>query len=178
MPAGAACTLPPQRLGAACPFSILHRTLPMDINRNAPAVAAAESLIHAPLDLVWSVQTDIAGWSRWNPAVTRAELQGPFAPGTAFRWKAGGAPIVSTIEEIIPKRRIVWTGRSLSIRAVHVWTFEEERGGVLTRTEESLEGPLVRLFVWPMRRMLASSVEQGLRALKAECERRAAERAP
>ena len=148
----------------------------MDINRNAPAVASAEVLIHAPLDLVWSVQTDVDSWSRWNPAVARAELQGPFAPGTRFRWKAGGAPIVSKIHEIIPVRRLVWTGRSLSVRAVHVWTFEEQGDGVLARTEESFEGPLVRLVAGPMRRVLATSVEQGLQALRVECERRVAER--
>lgn len=57
----------------------------MDINRNAPATAATESLIHAPLDLVWSVLTDIAGWSRWNPDVAHARLQGPLASGNEFR---------------------------------------------------------------------------------------------
>ena len=57
--------------------------------------------------------------------VASADLRGPLAPGTEFRWKSGGSSIVSILQEIEPKRRIAWTGRTLGIRAVHVWTFTE-----------------------------------------------------
>jgi hypothetical protein len=144
----------------------------MDVNRDAPAVASAQALIHAPLDLVWSVQTNIGEWSRWNPEVRRVDVCGPLAPGTEFRWKTGGSSIVSTLEEVEAKRRIAWTGRTLGIRAAHVWTFTEQDGGVLVRTEESFDGLLVRLFATPMRRMLASTLEKGVNALRIECERR------
>lgn len=145
----------------------------MDINPSAPATASAEAFIHAPADLVWSILTGFAGWPRWNPAVTRVQIDGPPKPGTTFRWAAGGAPIVSTIQEVVPEQRLVWTGRMLSIRAVHVWTFEPESDGVRVRTAESFEGLLVRLLASPMQRMLAASLEQGLAALKAEAERQA-----
>ncbi|MGD0873100.1 MAG: SRPBCC family protein [Bryobacteraceae bacterium] len=144
----------------------------MDSNRDAPAAAASEALIAAPLNLVWSVQTNIGEWNRWNPEVSYVDLRGPLALGTEFRWKSGGTSIVSTIREIEPERRIAWTGRTLGIRAVHVWTFAEQQGGVLVRTEESFDGLVVRLFAGPMRRMLASSLEKGLHALRTECERR------
>jgi len=149
----------------------------MEINRNAPAVASAESLIQASPDVIWSVLTDIEGWPGWNPDVERAELAGPLAPGSVFRWKAGGAPVVSTIQEVVPRRRLVWTGRSLSIRAIHVWDLEERSDGVKARSEESFDGLLVRLLRSPMQRMLSSSVKRGMEATQAECERRAAERA-
>jgi hypothetical protein len=42
----------------------------MDINRNAPAVASAETLIQAPLDVVWAVLSTLTDWSTWNPDVT------------------------------------------------------------------------------------------------------------
>ena len=144
----------------------------MDINRDAPAIAVAEACIAAPLDVVWSVQTNIAEWTQWNPEVRFVDLRGPLAPGTEFRWKSGGSSILSTLQEIEPKRRIAWTGRTLGIRAAHVWTFTENEGGVLVRTEESFDGLIVRLFAGPMRRMLASSLEKSLNALKTECERR------
>lgn len=144
----------------------------MDINRNAPAIALAEAFILAPLDLVWSVHTNIGEWSRWNPEVQYVDIRGPLAPGTEFRWKSGGASIVSTLQELEPKRRVAWTGRTLGIRAAHVWTFTAQEGGVLVRTEESFDGLVVRLFAAPMRRMLASSLEKGLGALRTECERR------
>jgi hypothetical protein len=145
---------------------------PLDINHQAPAIAAAEALILAPLDVVWSVQTKIDEWSRWNPDVSRVDLRGPLRAGTEFHWKAGGAPISSVLQEVKPKGRVTWTGRTLGIRAVHVWTNQETDNGVLVRTEESFDGLLVRLLAGPLRRMLASSLEKGVQALKAECERR------
>lgn len=143
----------------------------MDINRRAPAVASAEILVRAPLDIVWSVQTNIGEWSRWNPEVEYVDMEGPLAPGTGFRWKAGGAAISSELQEVEPKRRIVWTGKLLGIRAIHVWTFVEQAEGVLVRTEESFDGLLARLFAKSMRHMLSSALIKGLEALKAECER-------
>jgi hypothetical protein len=144
----------------------------MEINHQAPAVATAEVLILAPLDVVWSVQTKIDEWSRWNPDVSKVNLRGPLSAGTEFHWKAGGASIDSILQEVEPKQRIAWTGRTLGIRASHVWTFQQTDKGVLVRTEESFEGILVRLLAGPMRRMLRSSLEKGVQALKTECERR------
>jgi hypothetical protein len=146
----------------------------MEINRDAPATASAETLIRAPLDRIWAVLTDIEQWTEWNPAVTRVEMRGPLTPGTVFRWKAGGLPVVSTLREVEPKRHLAWTGRSLTIRAIHVWTLAVQDEGVCVRTEESFDGLIVRLLAGPMQRMLATSLEEGLSALKAECERRAA----
>ena len=143
----------------------------MDINRNAPAIASAEALVRATLDVVWSVQTNFSEWSRWNPEVAYVDMEGPLAPGTEFRWKAGGAAIISELQEVEPRRRIVWTGKILGIRAVHVWIFEERTDGVLVRTEESFDGLLARLFAKSMRRMLATALAKGLGALKTECER-------
>lgn len=146
----------------------------MDINRNAPATASAENLVHAPLEVVWAVQTGLMEWPLWNPDVTRMDMQGSLVPGAEFRWKAGGASIRSTLREVEPRRRIVWTGRTMGIDAIHVWNFTEESRGVRVRTEESFDGWIVRLFRSQMRRMLLTSLENGLAALKRESERRAA----
>ncbi|MGD2082170.1 MAG: SRPBCC family protein [Chromatiales bacterium] len=146
----------------------------MDINRDAPVVASAEALIEAPVDLVWSLLIDIDGWPRWNPAVERAALDGPPQAGTAFRWKAGGASIASRLEAVRRPAHLVWTGRTRGIRAVHAWHLRAEEGGTRVRTEESFDGVWLRLLAGPMRRMLASSLEQGLGALKGAAERRAA----
>ncbi|MEJ2574697.1 MAG: SRPBCC family protein [Gammaproteobacteria bacterium] len=143
----------------------------MDINPKAPAIASTEAFIQASLDVVWSVQTNLTEWSRWNPDVEYVDMEGALAPGTEFRWKAGGAAITSKLQEVEPKRRIVWTGKILGIRAVHVWMFEERADGILVRTEESFDGLLARLFAKSMRRTLALSLAKGLDALKLECER-------
>jgi len=121
----------------------------LDINRKAPATASAEAVILAPLNVVWSVLTKIDEWSRWNPDVSRVELRNPLTPGTEFHWKTGsGASNVSTLQEVEPERRVAWTGRTLGIRAVHVWTFAEQDGGVLVRSEESFDGFIFKVVLF------------------------------
>jgi uncharacterized protein YndB with AHSA1/START domain len=144
----------------------------MDVNRKAPAIASAEGLIRAPLDLVWSVQTNIGEWGRWNPDVQSVAVKGPVQTGTEFRWKSGGRSIVSRIEEVEPGRRIVWTGRSFGIHAIHVWTFAERESGVWVQTEESFEGLVAVLIGGAIRTALGSTLQRALTALKKECERR------
>ena len=129
-------------------------------------------LIVAPLDIVWSVQTKIDEWSRWNPDISKVNLRGPLSAGTEFHWKSGSSSITSILQEVEPERRITWTGRTLGIRAIHVWTLQQTDKGVLVRTEESFEGILVNLLAKPMRRMLRSSLDKAVQALKIECERR------
>jgi uncharacterized protein YndB with AHSA1/START domain len=45
-----------------------------------------------PRERVWSLWTDIESWSRWNPGVVRAELDGPFAEGATGSVRAAGGP--------------------------------------------------------------------------------------
>jgi uncharacterized protein YndB with AHSA1/START domain len=146
----------------------------VEINHQAPVVASAEVLILAPLDVVWSVQTNIDEWARWNPDVSKANLRGPLSVGTEFHWKMGGASIASVLKEVEPKRRIGWTGRTLGIHALHLFTFQQTDNGVRVRTEESMEGIPAKLLARLMRRMLRSGLEKNVRALKSESERRIA----
>jgi uncharacterized protein YndB with AHSA1/START domain len=144
---------------------------PLDYLRRPPASAVAETVIDAPLERVWAVLAGIEGWPRWNADVSRAELRGPLTEGTEFRWRAGGMTIVSTLRMVDPPVRIGWSGRASGIRAAHVWTLEERDGRVLARSEESFTGWLPWFLPGTMQRMLAASLERGVAALKAECER-------
>lgn len=143
----------------------------MEINYNGPITYSAEKWIPVPLDIAWDVQINIAEWSKWNTEISRVQLNGPVAPGTTFRWKAGGAPIISEIQEVIPKQRITWTGRMLGIRAIHSWTFEKREDGVQVKTEESFEGFMVKLMPFIFRKILQDSLENSLDALNNECIR-------
>jgi uncharacterized protein YndB with AHSA1/START domain len=146
----------------------------VDIDRKAPVQAAAEVVIAAPIDLIWSVQADFEGWPRWNPGVKRVSLKGPMAPGTTFEWKAGGMNITSKLEEVDPPCRIGWTGRAFGLRAVHVWHFAQEENGSRVRTEESFDGAIARMVPGLLTRKLIATLEQGVMALKGEVERRLA----
>lgn len=143
----------------------------MDIDRNAPARSAAATTIAAPIETVWRVQAELERWPEWNPDVARIEVLGPVAPGTVFRWKAGGLNIVSELRVVDPPHTIGWTGRAFGLRAVHVWRFTEIEDGTRVHTEESFDGWLARLLPGTMKRALDSALEKGLAALRAECER-------
>jgi uncharacterized protein YndB with AHSA1/START domain len=80
----------------------------MDINPDAPVVTRDEVLIAAPIQTIWDLQTDVAGWPSWQPDVDGAEADGPSA--LVFRWQTAGLDITSTVEEVEPPRRIVWGG--------------------------------------------------------------------
>lgn len=149
----------------------------MKIDSDAPVQAQAELPIDAPLDQVWSLLTDISAWSRWNPGVNRVVVKGPIAAGTEFTWRSGRVPIASKLVQVAAEAQIAWTGRSLGMDAVHVWTFEARDGSVMAHTEESLDGLLARWMQGRMQRMLQSTLTESLRLLASECKRRGRERA-
>jgi len=141
-------------------------------NEKAPAYARREARIDAPIQVVWSILTDFAKWPEWNESVQEMHLQGKVEAGAEFRWKSGSMKIGSRIEHIAQPFTIVWSGRTMGIRAIHSWTFTAEKNGTKARTEESFEGFLARLFAGPMRKILANALQQGLDALKKEAEKR------
>ena len=145
----------------------------MDINSAAPVKARTEMQIAADPQSVWGTLTDFESWPAWKQAVRSMSLLGPVAPGTAFAWKAGPGTIHSTLQEVDAPTRIAWTGSTLGIKAIDVFRLEARDGGTLVTEEESWEGPLARLMRSRMRRTLQSGIEQGMRELKAEAERRA-----
>jgi uncharacterized protein YndB with AHSA1/START domain len=146
-----------------------------EINANAPVILGGEIEVAAPPEIVWDVLTTIEGWPRWNPEVKSASLEGELAPGSVFRWKAGPSRLVSRLLSVEPQREIAWTGKSMGINVIHVYGFEPRDGGTLVHTDESVEGVTARLFRGPLKKRMDSSIDLGLRSLKAEAERRAAD---
>lgn len=142
----------------------------MDVKRDAPVLAAGEIEIASEPDAVWDVLTDFAAWPSWNPDVKSMAFEGGLAEGAEFRWKAGPGTITSTIRRVERPLLIGWTGKTLGMSAVHVYRLERRDGGTLVTTEESFDGPIARLARRPLRRMLTTSLEAGLRALKTRVE--------
>lgn len=142
----------------------------MNIDTNAPAFARREILIHAPVEKVWQIQSDIENWSAWNPDITSAKLDGGLKAGVTFRWKAQGLNITSRFHTVEPNRRIGWTGVALGMVAIHNWTFEARGGDTLAVTEESLSGWLTRLMKFFDPHFLEKSLEATLQRLKNKSE--------
>jgi hypothetical protein len=143
----------------------------MDINTSAPAIATHELLIKAPAQKIWSLVTEIDNWPNWNPAVKSAKLNGSFDIGTTFNWKSGGIPIVSTLQEIQPTTKLIWTGKAIGTRAIHVWLFQPMPDDcVLVRTSESFDGWLVNIMRKSMQKTLDESLIAWLNQLKRRAE--------
>ena len=147
----------------------------MDINAQAPAVARTEVEIRADIETVWRVLTNLQDWPRWKSDVSSLSLRGPLVPGSTFVWKAGRATISSTLREVEEPKSIGWTGTTMGIRAIDVFTLLSlDEHTTRVTEEESWEGTLVRLLRSRLQRTLQTSIEHGLRALKTEVERQAA----
>jgi uncharacterized protein YndB with AHSA1/START domain len=143
----------------------------MDINTAAPVVTRDEILIRAPIQSIWEIQTDVAAWPSWQADVDGAQVDGPLAVGSVFRWQTAGLDITSTVEEVDAPHRIVWSGHAQGIVAVHVWTLEAQEDEVLVRTEESWEGEPVTAQVETLQAALDGSLRDWLENLKRAAEK-------
>jgi hypothetical protein len=144
----------------------------LEANPEAPAIAAVDVFIEAPIEAVWDILCDFMKWPAWNKSVSKITIGGPVQAGTSFEWLADGWKIVSCLEEVDPPRRIAWSGKTFGIRAVHVWELAVKGSGTHVHTSESFEGLVAVLSRAFTRRALAKSLAQGVTALKAEAEAR------
>ena len=139
------------------------------IGAKARSQAAIE--IDASAEKIWALVVDIHRWPQWNSAVETARLEGPFEIGAVFKWKSGGLGIRSTIQDIDPLRRLVWTGKTLGTRAVHSWSFEDTGTGVVVTTSETFDGWPPTIMPRTMQKMLDETLPALLTSLKAAAER-------
>ena len=141
------------------------------IDRDSRVVSSAEVEIDAPLEVVWNVLTAIDEWPTWNPEVKSVLVDGPAAEGTTFRWKAGPGTITSTVVGVDRPRLIAWSGKTLGIRAIHVWHLGQRDGRTHVSTEESYSGLVARMFRRPLQNVLDRTLRDGVQSLKLEAER-------
>lgn len=146
----------------------------MDADRQAPVFAEGSIEIASSPERLWDLMADLEGWPRWNGDVKEIAVEGPLAEGTVFRWKGGNARIVSTLRVVDRPREIAWTGRTFGIDAIHSWRFEPGPLGAVASMQESFSGGPARLLRSMLQRQLDTATQHGLRALKAEAERRSA----
>lgn len=142
----------------------------MQIDSQAPVRAQDTIFIHAPIEKVWAIQTDLENWPSWQSDIQNVQLDGRLEEGSIFRWKAQGLNITSTLEAVEPPRLIGWTGRSIGMKAVHIWHFEAAADGTKVTTEESLSGWLTRLLAFFDKHFLQKSIAKSLATLKERAE--------
>ncbi|MGW6401368.1 SRPBCC family protein [Streptomyces sp. NPDC055134] len=67
-------------------------------------------MIHAPLCTIWKVQTDVGNWPSWQPDGTTVtkDTPGRLRPGSVFRRETQGLGITSTVNQVVPGKRLAW----------------------------------------------------------------------
>lgn len=144
----------------------------MRINEAAPVIASGKVEVAADANTIWEMMTSIDRWPEWNSDVASATLHGSLAPGSEFIWRAGKLTITSIISQVDSPGILAWTGKTMGIKAIHIWRIAKMDKKVLVKTEESWEGMLPRLLPKMMQKMLKKSIDSGLLHLKVEAERR------
>jgi uncharacterized membrane protein len=115
-------------------------------------VERASITIDAPIEVVWSVFTDVERWPTWASSFTKVELiDGPMRLGAKARIRQPRLPtVVWEVTKWEPGQSWTWTatGPGARTEASHVLT----RSGDGTVAEQSIasSGPLGRVlaFVW------------------------------
>jgi uncharacterized protein YndB with AHSA1/START domain len=117
------------------------------IREDAPVKASLEITIHAPIEKVWLLLTDVSSWPKWQTDISTAEMPGPLQAGTTFSWTTGGTHIKSRLALVQPYDQFAWTGTAFGATAIHVWKLSRLADGrTIVRTDESMHGFLLSLF--------------------------------
>lgn len=100
---------------------------------------SAQRSIHASPERIWSLLTDPARYTSWNPAVV--SLQGQIAPGETIKLVSAVNPkrtFSLNVTELEPERRMVWSdGMPLGLfKGVRTFSLRSLEDG---RTEFSME---------------------------------------
>jgi len=130
--------------------------------------------IHAPLDHVWRVLTDIRRWPEWTASMRAVHLlqPGPLDVGSRVRLKQPRIPAATwRITRYEPSVRFDWETQlpGVGLRAAHVLT-ETGNGRVLLGLSVELAGPLVRVLGRQMDTTARRNLELESAGLKAAGE--------
>ena len=98
------------------------------INENAPVIVKGMIEINSSPETIWDLIADIKRWSSWNPDVKNSSIEGDVIKGSKFKWKSWSVTITSIFQEVDRPRFIGWTGKTMGIKALHIWKLEPKNG--------------------------------------------------
>lgn len=102
--------------------------------------------VAAPLDRVWETFIDLTCWQDWNSVLTNVEATGEACLLAAGSFRCCIRPYAvpvffeARVEEVLPRRKVLWTAKRFGLRGRHEFLFDPEGDGVLVVSREVLTG--------------------------------------
>ena len=112
------------------------------------ALITRTQIITRPVDEVFAVVVDGAGWADWNPTVraSRRLDTGPIGNGARFEWDLRGVgKVVQEFQEFEPNRRVRILSHVKMVEGGHRFRFSAQGQG--TRIDHELEIRPKSMFV-------------------------------
>jgi hypothetical protein len=137
-----------------------------------------ETLIEAPVDLVWQLTLDVANWPSITPTMLRVDrLDDPATPagsiqvGSSARVKQPGQPVaVWTVTKVDPGREFSWQTRRMGLTMAASHRLSAVGGSCRNELILDLTGPAARLFGMVFGGMVRTALETENAGFKARAE--------
>jgi hypothetical protein len=147
-----------------------------------------ETLIEAPVDLVWQLTIDVANWPSITPTVLRvdrlddqatdddatddpAATAGPVRVGSSVRMKQPGQPVaVWTVTKMDPGREFSWQTKRMGLTMAASHRLSADGGSCRNELILDLTGPAARLFGMVFGGMVRTALETENAGFKARAE--------
>ena len=110
-------------------------------------------------EMIWSLWSDINGWSQWDQDLDLTELKGPFVKGAHFILKPKGGPRVKIeITEVTPFFSFTDVTRFPLAEMEDIHELEEVPNGVRIKNTTTVKG----LLSWLWIKLVAQGVADGV----------------
>lgn len=118
------------------------------LDPNAPVKSSSQTIINAPVFIVWSIVYNIIEWSSFNPDFSNIKLLKSVSPDSWISFELNKFPIKAKFAIVSPNKELTWTGKSLWTKAIDRITLQsQDDNKTILKIEEAFSGMFVPLFV-------------------------------
>jgi hypothetical protein len=131
--------------------------------------------IDAPVDVVWQLTADVAGWPACTPTMTSVQRldDGPLRVGSRARIKQPGQrPAIWTVTRVDPGREFSWQTVRMGLTMVGTHRLAATGAGCRNTLELQVTGLLAALLGWLIRPAARRSLRIENAGFKTQAERR------
>jgi len=117
-----------------------------EIQHDAALIAKHTIKITAPVHVVWKHLSDVQNWPDWNKEISEVKIENSVKPDTTFIWKSG-TTIKSTFRVVDDPNYLIWTGKVLWTKAIHIWELKPlSEDETMVTVRESMDGFLITML--------------------------------